>query len=437
VKRLALLILFVIIIGLVAGYMFLYDHKSPQITLNPAGGPVSAAKSPLLTVEDVGTGLKHLSVTVSQGGKFTSLVDTDFKSGVHRYAETLLLGKLALKDGPVAIDIKAADRAMLSNKKELKFSLVYDSRPPVVSILTTAHNINQGGSGLVIFRVSEKVRRAGVRVGDRFFPAFLQDGDIYACMFAFPHDLKPADFLPRVVAEDMAGNEGIGGFYYHTRLRPPRFDKINISQAFLDQKMPYFQHYFPDIHDPLQMFLRVNNDLRAANIAKLKELSAKTATRPLWHGVFLRFPNSAPKAGFNDQRDYIFNGKKVDHQVHLGLDLASVAHSPVPAANSGKVVYASELGIYGQCVVIDHGLGLQSLYSHLSRIDVSVGQQVDKGKIIGQTGYTGMAGGDHLHFGMVLDGIEVDPREWLDPHWIRDNFTVKWNRAMGVSGGKK
>ncbi len=436
-KNRAILFLFLVIIGLAAGYMFLYDHESPLIGLQPHEGPVSAAKSPVLTVEDTGTGLKSLSISVSQQGKITRLPDTDFKSGVSRYTVTIPLGKLALKDGPIIIDVKAADRATLANKKEQSFSLEYDTHPPVISMLTTAHNINQGGVGLAIFSVSEKVKRVGIQVADHFFPAFRQEGNIYACMFAFPYNLKPADFLPRVVAEDLAGNEGTGGFYYHTRLRAVRSDRINISQAFLDKKSPEFQHYFPDIHDPLQLFLNVNNKLRAENIAKLKELSAKTAATPLWHGDFLRLPNAAPMAGFDDQRDYIFNGKKIDHQVHLGLDLASVAASPVPAANSGKVVYASELGIYGNCVIIDHGLGLQSLYSHLSHIDVAVGEQVEKGKIIGRTGSTGMAGGDHLHFGMVLDGIEVDPREWLDQHWIKDNFTSKWQMALGGTQGKK
>jgi len=429
-KQRALLFLFVILIGLTASYLLLRDGKAPQLAFYPANGSVSANNPPTLTLTDTGTGLQNLVVTVSQEGKATELIDTTFPDGTTRHTVALPLAKLGLKDGPLVIDIATKDNALLANRTKQKLTVALDNRPPTISVLTTAHNMNQGGSGLVMFRVSEKVQRSGVQVGDRFFPAFPQQGEVFACLFAFPYDVKAGDFLPRLVAVDLAGNERISGINFHTRLKPLKSDRITISQGFLNEKMPDFQHFFPDTRDPLQLFLRVNGELRAANVAKLKEFAAKTAGKPLWQGAFLRLPNAAPKAGFNDQRDYYFNDKKIDHQTHLGQDLASLAASPVPAANSGTVVFADELGIYGQCVIIDHGLGLQSLYSHLSSINVAVGASVTKGQIIGRTGTTGMAGGDHLHFGILLNGIEVDPLEWLDQHWITDNFTDKRNSAM-------
>lgn len=425
--------LVIILVGTAAGYLFMRDGKAPQLTFLPAGGSVSARTPPILTLEDNESGLKDLSVTVTQGDKSSTAVAITFPAGTTRKTVQLPLDKLALKDGPLVMDIKARDNAMLSNSAKLQLSLILDNRPPNISVLTTAHNINQGGAGLAMFRVSEKVQRAGIQVADRFFPAFPQQGGVYACLFAFPYDVKPGEFLPRVVAVDLAGNERTSGIYYHTRLKPAKSDRITISQGFLDEKMPEFQHYFPDTRDPLQLFLRVNGELRTANVAKLKEFPAKTAATPLWEGAFMRLPNAAPRASFNDQRDYYFEDKKVDHQTHLGQDLASLAASPIPAANSGTVVFANELGIYGQCVIIDHGLGLQSLYSHMSSIDVSEGTQVKKGQTIGRTGKTGMAGGDHLHFGILVNGIEVEPLEWLDQHWITDNFTDKWNRAMATA----
>ncbi|WP_239027828.1 M23 family metallopeptidase [Geomonas subterranea] len=101
----------------------------------------------------------------------------------------------------------------------------------------------------------------------------------------------------------------------------------------------------------------------------------------------------------------------------------------MPAANRGRVVWADDLGIYGQCVIIDHGLGLQTLYGHLSRIAVKEGEEVRKGDIIGDTGDTGLAGGDHLHFGVMISGQEVNPIEWWDPTWIRNNVTGKLEEA--------
>jgi len=121
----------------------------------------------------------------------------------------------------------------------------------------------------------------------------------------------------------------------------------------------------------------------------------------------------------------LYNGKKVDEQVHLGFDLAKVAHTPIPASNDGKILWAGDLGIYGNCIVIDHGFGLQSIYGHLSEIGVKVDDMVKRGQEIGKSGATGMAGGDHLHFSMQVDGVQVNPVEWWDEHWIHDRILSK------------
>jgi len=429
-KNHAIMIVLLLIVGSAIGYFFLRDNKAPEMTLSPANGAFSTKKPPVLTLQDADAGLKTLVISVSQDGKITELINKTWERGIKQEEITLSLEKLSLKNGALQINVKVSDNATLSNQTEQSFSLEYDTKPPVISVLTTAHNVYEGGAGLTMFRVSEAVKYAGVQVSDRFFPAYQQGNGVYACLFAWPHNIERSAFTPRVVVEDLAGNQRTGGFYYQPIPRPPTTDQINVSQGFLDNKMPDFQQFYPETTDPLQLFLRVNGELRAKNVARLNELTAKTADRPLWEGAFLRLPNAAPRAGFNDKRDYLFNGQKVDHQTHLGLDLASLAASPVPASNSGTVVLAEDFGIYGQCIIIDHGLGLQSLYSHLSSIDVAVGDQITKGQIIGRTGATGMAGGDHLHFGIILAGIEINPREWLDGHWIQDNFTGKWNPVM-------
>lgn len=429
-KNHALIIVLLLIVGAAVGYFILRDNKAPGITLSPETGAVSAKKPPVLNLQDDGAGLKSLVVSVSQDGKVTELVHKTWQRGVRQEEIPLPLEKLPLKNGALQLNIKVSDYATLANRDEQTFALDYDNKPPVISVLTTAHNVYEGGAGLTMFRVNEDVKYAGVQVADRFFPAYRQENGVYACLFAWPHNVERSAFIPRVVVEDLAGNQRTGGFYYQPIPRPPRVDRINVGQGFLDSKMPDFRQYYPEITDNLQLFLKVNGELRAKNVARLNEFATKTADRPLWEGAFLRLPNAAPRAGFNDKRDYMFNDQKIDHQTHLGLDLASLAASPVPASNSGTVVLAEDFGIYGQCIIIDHGLGLQSLYSHLSSIDVSVGDQVTKGQIIGRTGATGMAGGDHLHFGIVLAGIEINPREWLDGHWIQDNFTGKWQQVM-------
>ena len=173
--------------------------------------------------------------------------------------------------------------------------------------------------------------------------------------------------------------------------------------------------------------------MRRSSYDQVIAVTRQSADQMLWEGVFARFPNSARKAGFADHREYLYNDEIVDRQVHMGIDLAAVAQAQVPAGNNGKVVFAGDIGIYGQTVVIDHGVGLFSMYSHLSQIDVTQGQSVTKGDIIGRTGTTGLAGGDHLHFGMMVNQTYVNPIEWWDPAWIKNNVTDKIAAVEGRS----
>jgi murein DD-endopeptidase MepM/ murein hydrolase activator NlpD len=126
----------------------------------------------------------------------------------------------------------------------------------------------------------------------------------------------------------------------------------------------------------------------------------------------------------------MYKGKQVDHQVHLGFDLSDTANAPVHVANDGRVVWADSLGIYGNCVVVDHGYALQSIYGHMNRIDVKVGDMVKKNQSLGVAGATGLAGGVHVHFSMQIDGVQINPVEWWDEHWIHDRILSKLDPTL-------
>jgi murein DD-endopeptidase MepM/ murein hydrolase activator NlpD len=184
-----------------------------------------------------------------------------------------------------------------------------------------------------------------------------------------------------------------------------------------------------DPSDLLASYLKINRDLRKMNNDTITKLSAQTSPEILWRGAFKQLTNTAVEAGFADQRTYLYKGKEVDRQVHLGFDLASLAGAPVKAANRGRVLHAGWLGIYGNCVIIDHGMGLMSLYAHLSSIEAQVGDLVELDKEIGRSGSTGLAGGDHLHFTMLLAGNAITPIDWWSAQWVQDRVTRKLNDA--------
>lgn len=429
-KSLKKLFMLIILFGLITAAVYYFrDTEGPAIKLIPASGSISA-KSPLsLTLTDEGTGLKQVRVTVIQAGNRMSLVDQAPPPKAKQIDIELNLGTLKLQQGAIEIEVIATDRSIYhlgkGNSSRKVFSLSYDTRPPIISVLSKAHNLTKGGSGLVTYRLNEKVGRTGVVIDDLFFPAYLQDSGMYACLFAYPYDMPESKFVPRIVATDLAGNTRQAGFYYRANNKKFRHRTINLSKNFLQQKAPEFEPMVPQPGSALDTFLYVNKEIRRQNRAKMVELAQQASPTPLWKGSFVRLPRSAELAMFADHRSYYYEGKLVDKAVHLGYDLASVAQAKIPAGNDGKVIWADYLGIYGLCVVIDHGLGLQTLYAHMSQLDVKPGDMVVRNQIIGRSGSTGMAGGDHLHFGVFVSGIAVQPLEWWDKNWLKNNIDGK------------
>jgi murein DD-endopeptidase MepM/ murein hydrolase activator NlpD len=429
-KSLKKLLFLIIVIGLLAAtFTYFRDTAAPLVQLTPTQGPISASMPLSLKLTDEGSGLKSLRVEAVQGNNRQLLLTQDFPPQTPEFRLELTLGDKKLQDGPLTIEVTSGDRAIYhlgqGNHSQVQFEFTYDSRAPVISILSRAHNFRHGGAGLVRYQLNEEVEQSGVEVGDHFFPGFRQpDGDFVA-LVAWPWDMLEKDFIPRVKARDLAGNERQAGIYYHSIARKFRQRTINLSDSFLQQKAPEFEPLAPGLSDPLAIFLKINSEVRAQNRQKMKDLARQTAATPLWKGEFSRQPGASTLAIFADDRDYLYQGKVVDHATHLGYDLASVARAEVPAANNGVVIFADYLGIYGQCIVIDHGLGLQTLYAHLSQIDVAPGDQVNKNQIIGRTGASGMAGGDHLHFGVFVGGLAVQPLEWWDASWLQNNIDSK------------
>jgi len=239
---------------------------------------------------------------------------------------------------------------------------------------------------------------------------------------------------------DKAGNSAIGDLPYVFKERRYKKSTINVPESFIRRKVLPLYGERTDAESDAEVFVAVNRRLRRENELRIAEITSRITPRFLWQGPFEQLSNSKVEAGFADYRTYLVNGEVVDSQYHLGYDLAVVPHYGVEAANDGVVAFAGDLGIYGKSVIIDHGFGLFTLYSHMSFIGVDEGQEVEKGQVIGRTGQTGLAGGDHLHYGMYVQGVAVDPIEWWDPKWLENSIVepIKTiEREYGVSEGHR
>ncbi len=377
---------------------------------------------------DSGKGLKSLRVEGIQGDTTAEIWAGQVPPGTRETEKKIALRPLpkGLKDGPILLRIIAVDRSWNGgNTSVFEKKTVIDTKPPRLTILGGPHYVNQGGAGCLAYTTDETAASSGILVGGVEFRGFAQEGNRGLTLYALGHGV-PADVSFQAAVSDLVGNKASLAFRPVVKPKSFKKDSIAISDRFLADVLPCFKERDASLQgSDVDVFLAVNRDQRRKDSETIQVACRESAPQALWSGPFLRLPNSKPMAAYGDERSYLYQGAEIDKQIHLGVDLASLAQSKIPAANAGRVLFAGSLGIYGETVILDHGLGLASLYAHLSRIDVEVGRDVARGETLGLTGSTGMAGGDHLHFAMLVQGVFVNPVEWWDAHWIRDNVELK------------
>ena len=418
-----------------------FERSRPTASLRQPLQYLSRHAEIALDVADRGTGLASVEVAIDAAGTRYQVLSETYPaaswrgSGVYEKAFTLPVAPRDAKmpEGPATLIVTAKDGSWLnlfrSTPPTLTVPLQIDYTPPNVEPLSTQHYMRLGGSDVVVYKTSKDAVRSGVAVDRYVFPGtkgLLPDPDIAVALFAVPQDLTVAA-RPKIFAEDAAGNRREADFW--VSIKPRKFAErtLDVDDAFLQRKVPELMdlNHLPPTDDLVAGYLEINRTLRQQSEDVIHKVCSQSEPKLLWTESFLRQPDSAPLSSFADRRTYRHDGTVIDTQTHLGFDLASLRQSPVAAENNGKVVFADNLGIYGNAVILDHGLGLFSLYGHLSSIGVTVGQQVERGDSIGRTGETGLAAGDHLHFSMMVDGIHVDPVEWWDPKWVDDHVLEK------------
>ncbi len=416
-----------------------YERELSQAIVLTEIERVGAVKDIELVLSDGKSGLKSVKVELIQKGKKALVFEKEYprqgllyNSGPDKAEETVLLEPAALKfkDGDAVMLVTIRDYSwwnwMNGNLSEMSFHMKLDTRPPLLYITNSPRYIIPGGAGVVVYKINEEVEGHGVLINDDFHPGFPlthKGPGIYGAVIGLRYDTERlAKTL--ITATDLAGNTVAKPFGMILRTKDKKRDRINVPDSFLDRKLPEFLSYYPDLTGkaPIDQYLEINNRVRQENNDIISEVCSKSKPERLWEGRFTRMARSSRKAGYAEMRTYYYNGREVDKQVHLGIDLASTKKAEVTAANRGEVVFADYLGIYGHMVIIDHGLGVFSLYSHLSQMNVEVGDVVTGDTVIALTGASGMAGGDHLHFSILVNGVFVNPLEWWDKQWLNRNI---------------
>jgi murein DD-endopeptidase MepM/ murein hydrolase activator NlpD len=426
-------ILLIAVALVTTGYLFTrLEGTPPLVETDEAAAVIGREHARQVRVSDEGAGLESVRIWIVSGEKEHFLADAVYPgnlfTGAEQSGEQVLEIRiepksLELSDGPATLHVEALDYSWRGNRAHVEVPLEIDTRPPRLSVQTGLTYVRRGGTELVVYRIGEEAARHGVQVGDVFFPGFAHPRDPGLRLAFYSLSPDSGDARPQVVAVDRAGNGASAETSVEVIERTFPRDEIRLTEGFMRRKAEEIG-VAPN-GDALGAYLKINGDLRERNAQQIREICQSSRDEQVWEGPFLQLPGSHVGARFAEKRTYSYEGRTVDEQVHLGYDLASTARAAVPAANAGVVAFADELGIYGLTVILDHGLGLFSLYGHLSEISVDVGQAVAKGEQIGRTGTTGLAGGDHLHFSMLLSGEFVDPLEWFDARWIQEHLEPK------------
>lgn len=415
-KRIMLLLL-LLVCGSVAFYLYI-DTRAPIISWG-GGDNKNINEAFTVNVSD-DRALKKVCYTMTGGACSGSEYCSD-ELGSQSF-DLLVDPEQCLAGSPsveVNVTVTAVDTSVMANQTVASTVLTFDNQAPDIKVLSGTRYLKQGGTGVVFYEVGEQPDKTGILLGDQLFKAFAIEGNKYLSFYAHPYNVAPDEFKPRIFATDIAGNM--------KKIRP---GSSTTSDTYRSEDIQLTDNFLESVREKittvaslssLEAFVKVNDEVRRENNQKIVQICQNSEPKKLWEGVFLR-NQGAKKAGFADSRTYKYHAEVVSQQVHSGFDIAGVNHTNIFAANYGKVVFVGDIGIYGNAVIVDHGYGIHSLYGHLSQATVSEGDYVKKGETIAVSGDTGLAFGDHLHFEIRVNGISVNPKEWFDTLWVRNNI---------------
>jgi murein DD-endopeptidase MepM/ murein hydrolase activator NlpD len=424
----------------------------PSIEIRPGIAAIGRQTPIEAAVSEPGRGLTFVRIECIQDNNSSTILGKEYTAASQFFpwgsktAADTLAGTAGLKimpglhEGTAVIRVTAGRASTWLRHPDpavQEISLPVRLTPPTLQVTSTHTYVTRGGCELVVYKVGPTAVRDGVQAGAWRFPGYALPGgqpqDRFA-LFAVPYDMEELNV--ELVASDDAGNEAKKSFIDQFKPAAFKTDTLNIDDSFLAKVVPEIMAQSPEIQDRGSMvdnYIAINRELRDKNAQTLIALAKKSKPEFLWSRPFLMLPNGKVMATFGEKRTYLYKGKIIDHQTHLGYDFASTRQAAIPASNSGIVLFAGYLGIYGNAVVLDHGYGLMSIFGHMSSIAVKEGQKVSRGETIGRTGTTGLAGGDHLHFCTLLQGLPVNPIEWSDGHWIQDRIAKKLGPAFPSS----
>ena len=427
--------IFLVLVGGVA-FVFnsnLFEREAP--TINLAKEIEWNLKDPISVHIEDASGVRSTRASLFDGEKSIVLETKEFKSLTKAVDLNLSFPKTGFGANKKVFEltVEATDNSkwnfFAGNSINAKSVIKVDTRRPDVNIIGSSYKIMKGGAAVVVFKAQDESMKSlyvETNFGKKFYPTPFYKEGYYVTLVAWPTNVE--NFTASVVAIDRAGNLTRAHVPYFIQDKKYKTSTIALDDRFLDGKISdLIAEMAPERSSltKLEKFKFVNEDMRNANEANILKVTSNVPTEPIL-GFSLKpfYPlrNGKVVASFGDHRYFEYDKQPTSESYHLGLDLASNAQATMVSSNDGVVVFARENGIYGNNIIISHGLGVYSLYGHCSSFMVKEGDVVKAGDPIAKTGFTGLALGDHLHFGMYVQGVDVRPEEWMDEVWFKESI---------------
>jgi len=302
--------------------------------------------------------------------------------------DTIAVDTTSLPDGPHQLAVVAEDRSWRRNQTTSTVTLNTDNTPPQLILDVQPPRVQQGHTLLVRVRTNEPAS-VEARVGTQ--PVAVEPADGFGWVVVGYPPKAQTTSLPLVVdGHDTAGNS----------------TEVQQTVEVTPYELPIDRVEVPD-----NLASLLESDIRADEDRRLTPIYQNVTPQKLWDGRFTMPVMGQIITEFGTERSY--NGGPVV-SYHQGADIAAPMGRPVLAPARGKVVFIDRVQLRGNMIVLDHGLGVFTVYGHLSSIDTQVGQIVEKGQPFAKVGTTGLSTGPHLHWELWVGGANVDPIEWTE-----------------------
>jgi len=451
-------------------YLSFFEFSPPRIKIIDMPRGVGIAPVTLkLQLVDLESGLRTVTITQQQrGGKVKVLLEPRQLEG--KIKEVIVLDydrKLTqLDEGSITLRVVAQDMSLWSNRAESIIELIVDYEKPSISVMQAPESILSGGTGAIFYRAQDtELADSGIRVGSLTFKGYparsfdpdMRDDNLFVALFSTPPNSTENSLIlnARIFAEDKVGNASSEQISIPIEQKPATQVSVEVSESFVSQRIaalakdnltkllkggfigPEKQDWSTLPPEELwhKQFNLIYGTLRNLNSIEISSLLINTRFDRYWTSPLLRQFGEVGRQ-FGTQTTFKYQGIPLGSTIEQGLTITlPKGERQVASVARGVVAFSENLGFYGHCVAIDHGLGLASVYANLQGALVNRGESIEAGTIVGTAGEGSTADTAEFILELRISGVPVDPKEWLDKNWFGTNIisasnTVK--RAIGA-----